>query len=94
MVAGRVLWDVSAQAFVGIVEAATPRPVQRERDRGTAPQLAQSKSTSSAGGLVMGHWTPLMMKGPEPLLRQANSFATITSSPETYMPAGYHMPYT
>jgi hypothetical protein len=30
------------------------------------PQLAQFKSTSSAGGLIMSHWTPLTIKDPEP----------------------------
>jgi hypothetical protein len=65
----------------------------------TAPQLAQFKSTSSVGGLVMVHWTPLMIKDPEPQLWQANSFASISwrrhdaRSPETYMPAGYHAVY-
>ena len=65
----------------------------------TAPQLAHLKSTSSAGGLLMGHWTPLMIKDQEPQLWQANSFATISwrrhdaRSPETFMPAGYHAVY-
>jgi hypothetical protein len=58
----------------------------------TAPQLAHLKSTSSAGGLLNGHWTPLMIKDPEPQLWQANSFCSISwrkhdaRSPETYMP--------
>jgi hypothetical protein len=47
----------------------------------------------------MGHWTPLMIKDPEPQLWQANSFASISwrrhdaRSSETYMPAGYHATY-
>jgi hypothetical protein len=56
-------------------------------------------STSSAGGLILDHWTPLMIKDPEPHSWQANSLATISwrshdaRSPETYMPAGYHALY-
>ena len=62
-------------------------------------QLAQFKSTSSAGGLIMGHWAPLMIKDPEPQLWQANSFCSISwrrpraRCAETYMPAGYHAVY-
>jgi hypothetical protein len=47
----------------------------------------------------MGHWAPLMIKDPEPQLRQANSFCSISwrrhhaRSPETSMPAGYHAVY-
>jgi hypothetical protein len=47
----------------------------------------------------MGHWTPLMIKDPEPQLWQANSFSSISwrrhhaRCTETYMPAGYHAVY-
>ena len=59
------------------------------------PQLAQFEATSGAGGLVVDHRAPLMMKNPEPQSAQANPLPSITRrthpalSPETCMLANY-----
>jgi hypothetical protein len=63
------------------------------------PQLAQLRSTSSAGGLGTDHCALLMMKDPEPQLWQANVLCNIARrrhhvrSPDGYMPAAYHSVY-
>ena len=66
------------EAFLGIVEAATPAASSESGVVVPVPQLAQFEATSSVGRLVVDHRAPLMMKDPEPQSAQANPLTSIT----------------
>jgi len=64
------------EALVGVVEAATPGLLERERGRGPCAAVStEFEATSSAGRLIMDHWALLMIKDLEPQSLQATPSA-------------------
>jgi hypothetical protein len=86
---------IGASSYLGSSKPQRLAPSGESGVVAAVPQLARFEATSGAGGLVVDHRAPLMMKDTEPQSAQANPLPSITRrthpalSPETCMLADY-----